>query len=287
MIWIPLALLAALSSASNDALTKGFFSHLSPYETGLIRLIYAFPYLFFGLFIISWPPVDHIFWLCLAVGLPIEVTAFLTYMKAIMTSPLSLTLPFLAFTPVFTIFTGYIFLGETVTMYGFLGMVLILLGAGALHFSRLRESWLSPWKAITAERGSLLMLLTAFLYSFTSVLGKLAMQHSSQPFFTVTYFLALFCILLAIYLFRGKKVAALARKPVPGVAAGLIFAVMIFSHTMALSLAEAAYMLSIKRSSLFFGVIMGAVFFREEKIAERVVGALIMLAGGCMIGFWG
>jgi hypothetical protein len=32
---------------------------------------------------------------------------------------------------------------------------------------------------------------------------------------------------------------------------------------------------------------MGGVFFGEEKVAERLFGSLIMMAGVAMIGIWG
>ena len=51
------------------------------------------------------------------------------YMKAIRRSPLSLTLPYLAFTPVFNTVTGYVLLGETVTLQGFSGIALVVSGA--------------------------------------------------------------------------------------------------------------------------------------------------------------
>jgi drug/metabolite transporter (DMT)-like permease len=287
VIWFPLALVAAMSSATNDVLSKRFFGHLSPYEMGLIRLLYAFPYLLVALFLIPWPLLDGVFWSCLAVGLPLEAAAFITYMKAIKTSPLSLTLPFLAFTPVFTIFTGYFLLGETLSANGMLGIFLILIGSFTLHFSLFRKAWLAPLKAIAGERGSMLMLLTAFLYSLTSTLGKLAIQHSSQPFFAATYFLAFFLLVSSLYPFLGKGTGRLAERPFAGVLAGSIFALMIFTHTLAISMVEAAYMLSVKRSSVVFGVVMGALFFKEEKVAERFLGSLIMLSGVCLIGVWG
>jgi len=77
------------------------------------------------------------------------------------------------------------------------------------------------------------------------------------------------------------------RRPFPGVVIGLVMALMIFCHTYAISLVEAAYMLSVKRSSLLFSVILGAVVFKEEGIGERFSGAVIMMAGVCVIGFLG
>lgn len=287
MLWFSLALAAGLSSAVNDTLSKRFFSHLSPYEMGLVRLLYAFPYLLCGLLLVPRPEVDATFGWCLTVGLPLEVAAFLSYMKAIKISPLSLTLPFLAFTPAFVLFTGYALLGETLTPPGIIGVILIVAGSYVLHLSEARKAWVAPFQAILRERGSLLMLLTSFLYSFTSALGKLAIQHSSQPFFAVTYFTGLFLLMAGLFPLMGHDLRRLTDRPLPGILAGLVLALMIFTHTLAISLVEAAYMLSVKRSSLLFGVLFGALCFKEEKPRERLLGAFIMMVGVCLIGLWG
>lgn len=288
MLWIMLSLTAALSEATNNTITKRFFGDLKVYEMGLIRLFYALPYLFIGLIFISWPGLDGTFWTCLTIGLPLEAVALLSYMRAIKVSPISLTLPFLAFTPVFVILTGYLLLGETLNLWGVMGIGLIVIGSYLLNLSKIRDEWLAPFKSIFREQGSWLMLITSFIFSITATLGKLAIQHSSPQFFAVSYFLFLTLFMSALFpLMPGVRISNLFKRPVIGVITGLIMAMMIFSHTLAISLIQAAYMLSVKRSSLLFGVVFGAIFFRERNIKERMLGASIMMTGVSMIGFFG
>jgi len=64
---------------------------------------------------------DAVFWTCVLTGLPLEVLAFLCYMKALKVSPLSLSVPFLAFTPGFILLTGWFILGETIRGVGWQG----------------------------------------------------------------------------------------------------------------------------------------------------------------------
>jgi drug/metabolite transporter (DMT)-like permease len=274
MLWFPLALIAAFCTASNDALTKRFFSNFTAFEMGFIRLLYALPYLIIGLLIIPWPEIDRTFWTCIATGLPLEVVALLSYMRAIKVSPLSLTLPFLAFTPAFVILTGYFLLGEVLTIHGLLGIFLIIFGSYALNISQMKEGWFGPFKAILREQGSWLMLLTAFLYSFTATLGKLAILHSSPRFFGVTYFPLLLLLLLCLFpLMPQSKLGNLVKRPIPSIISGLFFAGMVFSHTLAISLVEAAYML--------------AIFFKEKDSRKRFLGAAIMMIGVICIGVLG
>jgi len=288
MLWFFLSLTAALSQAVNDVISKRFFSDLTPYEMGLIRLVYGIPYLLVGFIYIPRPPLDNTFLLCLAMGLPLESVAFLCYMRAIKVSPLSLTIPFLAFTPAFVIVTGFLILGETLNVYGIAGIILIVMGSYLLNASQVKHEWFAPIKAIFREQGSWLMLLTALLYSLTATIGKLAIQHSSARYFAVAYFL-LFTILIAamLPLAPGAKAVNILKRPLPAVIAGVVLAIMIFSHTYAISLIEAAYMLSVKRSSLLFGVLFGALFFKEKHVKERLFGASLMMFGVLVIGLLG
>ena len=288
MFWMMPALLAALSVAIGDALIKRFFSDMTDYEMGVIRYFYAFPYLFFFLFVVPWPELDRTFWTCVAVGLPLELGALLLYMRAIRISPLSLTVPFLAFTPMFVIFTGNILLGERLNAWGIAGIFLIVTGSYIMNISKAKGQWIAPFKSILKEQGSWLIILVSLIFSFTSTIGKVGILHSSPRFFAACYFLLFIAFLLMIFpLMPGAKLKNIIKRPLPGVIIGMVMALMIFCHTYAISLVQAAYMLSVKRSSLLFGVILGALVFNEEGIGERFFGAIIMLAGVCVIGFLG
>ena len=51
------------------------------------------------------------------------------------------------------------------------------------------------------------------------------------------------------------------------------------THFLSLSLAPTACMIAVKRLSLVFGVLMGWLWFREENIRYRLLGAVIMVTG--------
>jgi len=58
---------------------------------------------------------------------------------------------------------------------------------------------------------------------------------------------------------------------------------MIASHMVAISLAKVAYVISIKRMSLIIGVLYGYLFFKEEKIRDRLFGAFLMFIGFVLV----
>jgi len=287
MAWL-FSLISAFCLATADALTKKYFSHLSSYEMGLIRLLAVVPWILATLFFIPWVKPDTVFFVSLAFGLPLEVLAFLSYMRAIKASPLSLSLPFLAFTPIFIILTGWLILGETISWPGLAGIALIVSGAYCLNFSRISRGLLAPFKSILTEPGSRLMLLVAALYSITATLGKLAIKHSNPYTFGVTYQLA-FTLLIALALpFMPKaSLRGLRTRPLMAMAIGAVWCVSQFSHWIAISQTQAAYMIALKRTSILFAVLYGAWLFKEEHIRERLLGALIMLSGVVCITAFG
>lgn len=285
MIWLPLSLLAAFTLATTDALTKRFFSDLSPYEMAMVRLLYTLPWLLASLFFIPLVKPGAGYFIAVASAVPLEICALYCYMKAIKVSPLSLTLPFLAFTPAFIILTGRILLKERLNPMGIIGIILIVTGSYCLNISSIKGGLLAPIRAIFREQGSWLMLLVSFIYSLTSVLGKIGIMHSNPYFFGSTYFIVLSLVMAALMpLAPGASVKRLIGHPLKGIILGLVYGIMAFSHMLAISQVEAAYMVSVKRLSLLMGILYGAWWFREERIGERLFGAVIMLAGVFLIG---
>jgi len=51
-------------------------------------------------------------------------------------------------------------------------------------------------------------------------------------------------------------------------------------HGWAISITKAAYMISIKRLSVLFGIVYGGVFFKEKNIVIRFCGAILITIKG-------
>jgi drug/metabolite transporter (DMT)-like permease len=285
MTWFLLSLTAALGLATADALTKRFFSDLPPYRMGVVRILSTAPWMVLALLFLPPAVPDRTFWLAIAAALPLELAAFFLYMRALKLSPLSLSLPFLAFTPVFMILTGRLILDEALTAGGVLGILLIVLGAYVLNFSKMKSGLLGPIRAVMREPGSWIMLLVSFVYSITAPIGKVAILHSNPWFFAAVYNLALSVVIVSLWPVAAgtERARGIFARPGPMLLIGLMAAMENFAHMMAIAQVEAAYMIAVKRLSLLFGVLYGACWFGEENIRERLAGAAIMIAGVFLI----
>lgn len=288
MLWFILSLLTALSVATHDAWIKRYFSHLSSYEMAAYPFLYSLPPIAATLAFTPVPPLDAAFWWCFVISLPLNAVSFLIYMRAIKLSPLSLTIPYLAFTPAFMILTGFLFLGEMPSYQGMAGILIICVGGYILNIDPKRWTLWAPLKAVFREAGSRHMLIVSFLYSFGAVIGKKGILHSSPLFFNLSFFVVFNLSLLLILRLTGRiRLSTFRESPFRGAAAGLLFFFHALFHGLAISLTQAAYMISVKRLSILLSILYGKFVFREVNIALRFNGALLMVAGTILISLQG
>lgn len=288
--WVALAFASAVFLAASDALAKRSLEGDDEHLVAGFRLIFSLPLLVITLFFIPVPSLDAAFYRAFLIALPVEAITVVLYIKALKESPLSLTMPFLALTPVFLIFFSYILLGEKVSLSGAAGILLIAAGSYLLNISRVREGLCQPLRAITKEKGAVYMIIVALLYSVTSSMGKMAIEHSSPLFFGAVYFIGLNLIYLPYGLTRGVtrhgsglreylSSGRYRRQIIPGI----FYALMVLTHMSAMKLTKVAYMVSVKRSSLLISILFGYLLFREEHIRDRFLGAALMFAGFVLV----
>lgn len=283
MDWLTPTLVCALSLALSDAATKRYLAGYTAAQLVVVRFGLT-GLLLLPVLLLNPPGVPPAaFWPWMGAALPLEVLAEVLYVLAIRDSPLALTLPYLAFTPVLTALFGWLLLGESITGQGLAGVLSVVLGAYVLNLEHARlarpRTWFAPLLAITRERGSRLMLGVAVIYGISSVLGKGAMQHLPGPGFGAFYFVLVGLFTLLVFAWREPVALGVLARPRPAhlLVAGLM-GVMIVSHFLALAQVETAYMIAVKRLSILFGILLGAMFFAEGRLARN------LLAGGMMVG---
>lgn len=285
VIWFSLCLATAVFVGTTDALIKTALKTQSPTAVALGRYVWSSLFLLPFVFAGSAPSDPRAFWTATIVALPIEVAAALMYQHALHRSPLSLTVPYLAFTPVFLLLTGWIMLGERPTVPGILGVALVTAGALALQRrpapGRSWASWIIP-----SDRGSLLILCVALLYSFTSALTKRAVLAGSPLSFPGIYF-GLLSVCLVPFQFRAPGWArSLVSRPALFAAVGILEAITLLLQFEAYLHVEVAYVISIKRLSPLVAVFYGRLFFHERASPARLVGAALMVGGAAVIALF-
>jgi drug/metabolite transporter (DMT)-like permease len=287
--WLALSLVCAFALASSDAAAKHWLRGAGAREMVVVRLGLS------GLLLTPWvltfdlPTLPAPFWGWMALLIPLEIAAMLMYMRAIRDYPLALTVPYLAFTPVLVALTGWLVLGETVSGLGLLGIVLVATGSWLLNFEQAGTLNLrrlaAPLKAIVVNPGSRLMLATAAIYAVTSVGGKAAMRWMPPAQFGAFYFSVLGGVtLLLVALTHPRSLRIHRHGAGPLLVVAGFMALMVVTHFLALAQVEAAYMIAVKRTSLLFGMLYGALLFGERHLGRHLLAGALMVMGVAAIG---
>ena len=103
------------------------------------------------------PTLGAGFWPLLAVGGIFGAVTFFFYGRALREGDLSLTLPMLAFTPLFLLVTSPLTLGEFPGTGGLIGVCGVVAGSYVLNLRERRSGFWGPVRALWSNAGSRLM----------------------------------------------------------------------------------------------------------------------------------
>lgn len=287
MSWVWWALASALLIATADLVVKRYFADLPTVEVVTARFLGLLPASLVMLAIIDWPPLDGVFFTALGAALPAELAAMFLYVRAIQVSPLALTIPYLAFTPLFAIGTDYLVNHDLPNWPGLLGVVLLVAGAYGLNLHQARLGPAEPLRALWREPGSRMMLATSAIYAYTVVLGRLALKHSSPLFMAAFYPLLIIVAVSAILLPLKRLSWSWLRRPWPALALALCMSGMAICHYLALDQTQASYMVAIKRLSPLFAVLYGGFLLGEVRLVQHLAATALMVGGAVVIALLG
>lgn len=283
-VWFVLSLLCAMSLSVSDLLSKIALRQADIYLVSWAKVFFSFLFLLGCIFFIRIPTINPRFWTLCIFLFPLEVLALLLYMKAIQISPLSLTVPFLSLTPLFLILTSYLMLNEHLDISGILGVILIVIGAYLLNIKQATSGLLRPVKAIFYEKGSWLMIIVAAIFSITANLGKMAIQDTSPVFFAIIHSGITTVLVLPFPLILSNNPIRQMKDQIGiFIGIGAAMALMALFHMLAVIRIEVAYMISIKRTSPIFSVLLGYLYLHEGDFAERIAGTTVMFLGALFI----
>jgi len=289
MNWFVLSLVCAYFMSTSEVLSKLLMRENDEWTVGSGIILMSLPFLAPLLIGIDSFPLSQDLIVLMAILIPFEILAYYIYLSAIRIAPLSLSVPYLSFTPVFAILTAALLLQEKISPQGFIGILMVTVGAYVLNIERFVHHPLALLKAIFKSSGSRRMLLVALIWSLTATLGKKGVQLSDPTFFGVFYMLTLSIPMAAIAGWRIKRHATTVnlkgRNLIWLMLGGLVTALGMITHFHAIKLAPVSYMIAVKRTGVIFSVLYGGLIFKEEHIRQRLLGTCIMLSGVVILYF--
>lgn len=283
MFWFISALVATLARTGTYTLNKKILKDIGPLvltttTTLFVCIIYS-P-IFFASFMQN--PVISLsvtgYYAAVASGF-LNAFAALLLMKALKIGDMSIAVPLRSLVPLFAMFWAILFLGEAVTLLIAASTLMIIVGALLLHMK-------PGLKLNLKERGSLFALSTAVIYSFTITADKIATTYIEPAKYTFLIYL-LMLVFLVIFTSMERKLGSIGGFMKESWRYVLLIAVLasvgsFFTFT-AISLVPLSVIAPVLRLEVLFSVIAGGLFFREQNIKIRLLGAFLLFLGVVLI----
>ncbi len=217
-------------------------------------------------------------------ALILQVTANILFLAAVRASPLSLTIPFLALTPVFATLLGVVLLDERPEPMQIGGIALVVGGALTLSSSDESEQGAKPHflRTFVREPGAWMMIGVAACWGITTALDKRALEFAVVPIHALVQVVGVILTAL-VYLLVTGRIRELASTRAELGRLGL--ATLTGSASLGLQLVAVQHILvsqleTIKRAlGLISAIVFGKLVFGEPVTKIKVAAIVVMIAG--------
>jgi drug/metabolite transporter (DMT)-like permease len=138
--------------------------------------------------------IQKSYWLLALFGVLVNFFANWSFIESVTRSPLSLSVPMLAFVPVFSTIFSYIFLGEVLVFKQIIGVLVVVAGSFMLNGRpKFSGDQSGPW----------LMFVAAVLWSLMLVIDKICLRSVTVPMHVTLQTLGI--IFCTAFLIRKRK----------------------------------------------------------------------------------
>ncbi len=280
LIWISLSILSGLFTALSDVVTKVYIekykvsSLFALFVRWLFSSIMLIPLLYYS------KNVEVKYIVVFIASIPIEILASYLYTKSIEIGEASEVLPFQSITPVFIPPIGYFFLGENYSLIGLAGILLVVAG-GYITVGGWKKVNLPSLLKSIKNKGVLYMILCSLIYSVTSVLGRYMVIGFGPEFFASSYMISLTLCLSPFFIknYGTYGIIKALKEWKMGTLLGFTLVLAIIPHFLSIKYLETAYMISLKRTSVIFSVILAYIILHESNFGTRLIGSILMFLG--------
>jgi len=181
-------------------------------------------------------------------------------------------------------------LGETLSGFDLLGILLIFLGAYLIEINHGRVDLLYPFREFRKSKYIHYILLGTIFYSLSTIIDRVILKETDVlPYLIFLYLFLTINHIALFFLFHRKEVSfsVIAKEARESFGWLILFSAsrLISNFFMALALTTlyAAVVTAIKRFSALLSIILGGKMFHEQQWKWRMGSAAIMLLGILMI----
>ena len=211
----------------------------------------------------------------------ISVISAILFLKSIIHSDLSLTIPLLSLTPLFSSFFSFLLLDEKLSTLQYIGIGTVVVGTLILYSKNLKiNSLFESFTIIKKNKGALLMILVAFFWSITPIVDKICLQFININSHGLIQSLGMLISLFLISYKEFKITNFTEKSKFLVVATVLIGTVATILQLYSILQNFVPIMEVIKRTiGQTCAVIFGFIIFKEKINKQKVLGVTVLTMG--------
>ena len=288
-IWIPITIIAAFSQNLRSIFQKKLQENLSNIGATYVRFAYGLPFVLIYFFIINNFSEDYLsinkinleFMLYCTIGGVSQIIATFLLLKIFVTSNFAVGTVYSKTEPIQAAFFGFILLNEMITLIGFLGILIGLVGIIITAFSKINKRYSLLSSTV------LLGLLSGTLFGLSAVMFRGA-SHSLYTYnfllssaFTLLIAISIQTIILTFYIYFTdiKQFYLIVVNWKQSVIVGLFGAVASLCWFYAMSIQNVAYVRALGQIELIFTIFASIFYFKEKFKFTELLGIVITLIG--------
>ncbi|MCF8240744.1 MAG: EamA family transporter [Melioribacteraceae bacterium] len=289
MEWFLLAFISALLSAVAAVSQKKILFNLEALEfsflLSILNALFALPFFL----LIDFSSVTSTALLLLYFKTILGALAFLNVMLAIKNLEISGALPLMVLTPGLVAFFAFILLGEALEGSEIFGMLLLLLGTYVLEIHH-KKDILQPFKIFYQSKNHHYIIYALLFFTATSILDKALLRDFQLTPYAFMGFQQVFIAInfSIIILIKRKDIRAIFGKISRANWLWIILVALLtvgyrYTQIEAIKIAPVALVLSVKRISVFFAIIIGGKLFKERYLLRKSIATIILLSGAILL----
>ncbi len=296
-LWIILSLASAVFFGIKDILAKNFLklNKVSPREL----VFHEYFILFFFVTLVFFTKIDFLsiteLWnLYIFKAFAVGMATFL-YFSLLEKYQISLVSPLINLSPFFLLFLSSIFLGEIITLYHFVGVLILMIATYFLEITVHHHQKDNPHKFHLIDLNNkdykffFNVIILLFIFSFAAIADKLLLDQINV--FTNMFFTSFF-ILVALFIYYYKKgrlkscfkILKSSRK-IYYISIFTIISNFLVLFAIAIPGALVSLIIPLRRTSTLFSAIFGGIVFHEKHLWKKFFAICLMLIGVLFIVF--
>ncbi|MBS7619638.1 EamA family transporter [Candidatus Bathyarchaeota archaeon] len=212
----------------------------------------------------------------------IEALYFISLVKAYEAGDLSLVYPLARSSPLIVLILAVVFLKETISSWGIIGLSLVILGVYVIHLRSFSfRDFIHPIVSLRS-RASQWALMTAIWTSIYSLIDKMAVGIVDPILYA--FWLDIFIVIfLTPIVFKRlglrRIVAEFKENRMNPIVSGFLMRAGYVLVLVALSLSQLSYIISIRQLSIVLGSFLGITLLHEPYGKSRLIGSILIFSG--------